>query len=176
MKIYSNRKGFTVLEVVAVLVIVGIISAVAISRLVSNQNNLIAVTDVLTSHLRLAQARAMNTSADNVTTFSVWGISFSSSTQYYFFNCPNASACAPATNQVTLLGADSRIIMDLAPKGVQVTNGTPLVLAFDRFGTPYTDATLTTSLAAQLTLTLKDNKGNTRTTNITPQTGMIIKG
>ena len=176
MKIYSNRKGFTLLEVVAVLVIMGIITAVALSRLVSNQNNLMAATDILTSHLRLAQARAMNTSADNVTTFSVWGISFSSSTQYYFFNCPNASACAPATNQVTLLGADSRIIMDLAPKGVQVTNGTPLVLAFDRFGTPYTDATLTTSLAAQLTLTLKDNKGNTRTINITPQTGMIIKG
>jgi hypothetical protein len=71
----------------------------------------------------------------------------------------------------TVLGAGSTII-DLAPKGVQVTNGA-LILAFDRFGTPFTNAALTTSLATQLTLTLQDNKGNTRTINITPQTGMI---
>jgi prepilin-type N-terminal cleavage/methylation domain-containing protein len=172
MKIYSNRKGFTVLEVVAVLVIVGIITAVAVSRLVSNQNNLIAATDVLTSHLRLAQARAMSTSADNVNTFSVWGVRFVSATQYHLFYCADASACDPAANQTAFPGGS--IIMDLT-QGVQVTNGA-LVLAFDRFGTPFTDATLTTSLAAQLTLTLKDNNGNTNTINITPQTGMIKKG
>jgi hypothetical protein len=56
---------------------------------------------------------------------------------------------------------------------VQVTNGA-LVLAFNRFGTPYTDAALTAILAGQLTLTLQDNNGITRTINITPQTGMII--
>jgi prepilin-type N-terminal cleavage/methylation domain-containing protein len=172
MKIYSNRKGFTVLEVVAVLVIVGIISAVAVSRIISNQNNLIAATDVLTSHLRLAQARAMSTSADNVNTFSVWGVRFVSATQYHLFYCADASACDPAANQTAFPGGS--IIMDLT-QGVQVTNGA-LVLAFDRFGTPFTDSTLTTSLAAQLTLTLKDNNGNTNTINITPQTGMIKKG
>ena len=174
MKIYSNRKGFTVLEVVAVLVIVGIISAVAVSRLVSNQNNLIAATDVLISHLRLAQARGMSTSADNVNIFSVWGVRFVSATQYHFFYCADASACDPAANQTAFPGGS--IIMDLTKQGVQVTNGTPLVLAFDRYGTPFTDATLTTILAAQLTITLKDNNGNTNTINITPQTGMIKKG
>jgi prepilin-type N-terminal cleavage/methylation domain-containing protein len=180
MKIYSNRKGFTLLEVVAVLVIMGIITAVALTRLVSNQNNLIAATDILTSHLRLAQARAMSTSADNVTTFSVWGVRFISATQYHLFYCANTSACDPtiAANQVRFLGADS-IIMGLAQKGVQVTNGA-LILAFDRFGTPY-DAVAdvpdsSKARAAQLTLTLQDNKGNTRTINVTPQTGMIKKG
>ena len=173
MKIYSNRKGFTVLEVVAVLVIVGIIAAVAVSRLVSNQNNLTAATDVLISHLRLAQARGMSTSADNVNIFSVWGVRFVSATQYHLFYCADASACDPAANQTAFPGGS--IIMDLT-QGVQVTNGTPLVLAFDRYGTPFTDATLTTILAAQLTITLKDNNGNTNTINVTPQTGMIKKG
>jgi prepilin-type N-terminal cleavage/methylation domain-containing protein len=174
MKIYSNRKGFTLLEVVAVLVIMVIITAVALTRLVSNQNNLIAATDTLTSHLRLAQARAMNTDAPNVTIFSSWGVNFSSSTQYYLFNCANAIGCTPATNQKSFPGGGN-IIMDLTKQGVQVTNGA-LILAFDRFGTPYNDAALATPLAAQLTLTLKDNNGNTRTISITPQTGMIKKG
>ena len=172
MKIYSNRKGFTLLEVVAVLVIMVIITAVALTRLVSNQNNLIAATDILNSHLRLAQARAMSTSADNVNTFSAWGVCFTSTT-YYLFYCADASACNPAANQTAFPGGS--IIMDLT-QGVQVTNGTPLVLAFDRYGTPFTDATLTTILAAQLTITLKDNNGNTNTINVTPKTGMIKKG
>lgn len=171
MKTYSNRSGFTLIEVIAILVIIGIITALAVTRFSSNQNNLVAVKDTLTSHLRLAQARAMSTSADNVSTFSVWGLRFISATQYHLFYCAATSACTPATNQVAFLGAGSTII-DLAPKGVQVTNGA-LILAFDRFGTPFTDAALTTILAAQLTLTLLDNKGNTRTINITPQTGMI---
>jgi prepilin-type N-terminal cleavage/methylation domain-containing protein len=176
MKISRNMNGFTLLEVVAVLVILGIITAIAVSRISSNQNNLITVTDTLTSHLRLAQARAMSTSTDDVNTFSAWGVRFVSATQYHLFYCADASACNPAdaANQKIFLGADS-IIMDLAPKGVQVTNGA-LILAFDRFGTPY-DAVASiptnNSRTSQLTLTLQDSNGNNRTINITPQTGMI---
>lgn len=172
MKTCSNRRGFTIIEVVATLVIIGIIVVVAMSRFSSNQNNLVAADDALTSHLRLAQARAMNTSADNITTFSVWGVRFISTTQYHLFYCANASTCDPtiAANQVAFPGETT--IINLASKGAQVTNGA-LVLAFDRFGTPYTNATLTTPLASQLTLTLQDNNGQTRTINIKPQTGMI---
>jgi len=174
MKIYRNMNGFTLIEIIAILVIILIITAVALTRITSNQSNLIAATDTLTSHLRLAQARAMNTDAPTVNNFSSWGVSFSSPTQYYLFNCANAIGCTPATNQKSFPGGGN-IIMDLAPQGVQVTNGA-LILAFDRFGTPYPNADLTTPLASTLTLTLKDNKGNTRTINITPQTGMIKQG
>jgi MSHA pilin protein MshC len=165
-------KGFTLIEVVAILVILGIVAAVVVSRGVPTQHNLIAATDTLTSHLRLAQARAMSTSIDSVDP-SVWGVRFISTTQYHLFYCNTASTCDPANaaNQTAFPSADS-IIMDLAPKRVQVTNGA-VILAFNRFGTPYTDASLTTILVSQLTLTLKDNNGNTRTINITPQTGMI---
>ena len=174
MKISRNMNGFTLLEVVAVLVILGIITAVAVSRISSNQNNLIVATDTLTSQLRLAQARAMSTSQDTVSGVqSVWGVRFVSATQYHLFYCADAGACNPAAaaNQMIFFGADN-IIIDLAPKGVQVTNGAG-ILAFNRFGTPYTDAALTVLLANQLTLTLRDNNGITKTINLTPQTGMI---
>lgn len=171
-KIFKAEVGFTLLEIIVVLIIMIIITAVAVSRMSSNENNLITATDTLTSHLRLAQARAMNTSID-LEDPSVWGVRFSSATQYHLFYCEKASACDPANaaNQFSFPVADS-IIMDLATKGVQVTNGA-LVLAFNRFGTPFTNAALTTILDNQLPLTLQDNNGKTRTINITPQTGMI---
>ena len=174
MKIYGNKNGFTMIEVVVVLIILGIIAVVAVSRFSSNQNNLIVATDTLTSHLRLAQARAMNTSQDTGSGVqSVWGVRFVSATQYHLFYCADVSACNPTikANQQAFPGTDS-IIMDLAPTGVQITNGAG-ILAFNRFGTPYTDAALTVLLANQLTLTLQDNNGITRTINLTPQTGMI---
>jgi MSHA pilin protein MshC len=162
--------GFTLIEVVAVLVILGILTAVALTRLSSNPNNLIAATDTLTSQLRLAQARAMSTSIDSLDP-TVWGVRFISTTQYYLFYCDKASVCDPAANKKSFPGGGN-IIVDLASQGVQLTNGA-LVLSFDRFGAPSPDAKLTTILAIPLTLTLQDNKSNTRTINITPQTGMI---
>ena len=176
MKICGNKSGFTMIEVVAVVIILGILTAVAVSRISSNQNNLIAATDTLTSHLRLAQARAMNTSQDTGSGVqSVWGVRFVSATQYHLFYCADASACDPtiATNQQAFPGAGS-IMMDLTEKKVQVTNNAGVViLAFNRFGTPYTDAALTVLLANQLIFTVQDNNGVTKTINLTPQTGMI---
>jgi prepilin-type N-terminal cleavage/methylation domain-containing protein len=170
MKKRLHHSGFTMIEIIAVLVITAIIAAVAVTRISSNDNNLIAVSDTLRSHLRLAQAKAMSSSTD---TGIVWGVRFISSTQYHLFYCATASTCDPtnAANQSAFPGAGS-IIMDLSDKGVQVVNGAG-ILAFNRFGTPYINATLTTILANQLTLTLQDNNGGTITINITPQTGMI---
>lgn len=170
MKNRINHSGFTMMEVVAVLVIMVIVTAVAVSRFASNQSNLVAATDTLTSHLRLAQARAMNMSTD---TDSVWGIRFISTTQYHLFYCSTASTCDPgnAANQMVFLGAGSPVINITR---VQVTNGA-MIIAFDRFGTPYTNATLAKAsiLTSVLVLNLKDNNGNTISINITPQTGMI---
>jgi Tfp pilus assembly protein FimT len=166
--------GFTLIEIIAILVILMIITAVTLTQITSSQSNLIAATDALTSQLRLAQTRAMNTYVpDTGNGGSVWGVNFTSSTQYYMFYCAASGSCTtPANNKVAFPGAGS---LDITPTGgVQVTGAS--VLAFDRFGTPYMDAMLTTILASQLTLTLTDKNGNTRTINITPQTGMIKQG
>jgi prepilin-type N-terminal cleavage/methylation domain-containing protein len=167
-----NHSGFTMMEIVAVIVIMVIVAAVAVMRLPSDQSNLIATKDTLTSHLRLAQARAMNNSM-TIDAPSVWGVRFISTTQYHLFYCDTASTCNPSNvaNRVAFPGAGS-LVMDISRSKVQVTNGA-MIIAFDRFGTPYTDATLATPLTPALTLNLRDNNGNTRPINITPQTGMI---
>jgi prepilin-type N-terminal cleavage/methylation domain-containing protein len=69
----SDKRGFTLIEVIAVLIILGIIAAVAVSRVSSNQSDLIPQTDIVKSHLRFAQLKALS---DDTSTS--WGISFSS--------------------------------------------------------------------------------------------------
>ena len=43
----KSRRGFTIIEVIAILVILAILAVVAVSRLGSNENDLIAQTDVV---------------------------------------------------------------------------------------------------------------------------------
>jgi MSHA pilin protein MshC len=67
-----NAHGFTLIEIIAVLVIIGIMSAVAVTILSSlDKYKLISEVEILKSHLRYAQSRAMS---DTVS----WGIDFSS--------------------------------------------------------------------------------------------------
>ena len=67
----KKNSGFTILEVVAVLVILGIISALAVSTISINIDDVKRDEElnVLKAHLRYAQARAMNSD-------SKWGIKF----------------------------------------------------------------------------------------------------
>lgn len=66
----KNQTGFTMIEVIAVLIIIGILSAVAVSRISSTQSySAIAEVDILKMHLRYAQLRALGDDKK-------WGISF----------------------------------------------------------------------------------------------------
>jgi MSHA pilin protein MshC len=69
--LYSSH-GFTMLEVLCVLLLVGIISTVIISRTMDNSAELIAEVEIVKGHLRYAQTRAMNSNQS-------WGINFSGS-------------------------------------------------------------------------------------------------
>ena len=63
-----NVHGFTLIEIIAVLVIIGIISAVAVTIFSSlDKYKLISEVEILKTHLRYAQSRAMS---DTVS----WGI------------------------------------------------------------------------------------------------------
>ncbi len=116
----TDNKGFTLIEVIAVLIILGIVAAVAVSRVMSNQNDLIAQTDVVKTHLRFAQLKAL---ADDTATS--WGISFSGAS-YTLTKDGN-----PAT--IKLPGEDSG--SHNFPTGVTVANAT---VAFDSWGSPGT--------------------------------------
>lgn len=61
------RHGFTILELVAVLLIIGILATVAISRYTDVENADLAAADTLKAHLRYAHLRAMGDT-------ETWGI------------------------------------------------------------------------------------------------------
>ena len=72
----ADQSGFTMIEIIAVLLIIGILSAVAITRFYgTSAADLASQLEVVKSHLRYAQTRAMNTN-------SCWGINFASSITY----------------------------------------------------------------------------------------------
>ena len=167
----SEKKGFTLLEVIAILVILGIISVVAISRMEPGSSLVATARDSLMSHLRLVQMRAMNTAADGD---SVWGLRFVSSTRYHLFYCPAAGSCDPSNNasKVFAPGA-SEAEIDLSANQVTLSGiRFPAVIAFNRFGTPFSNAALTTALGNSMTITLQAAGVSNRIV-ITPLTGRI---
>ncbi len=68
----DNRSGFSIIEIIAVLIIIGILSAVALSRIPSTQSyEAASEVDILKMNLRYAKLRALSDDKP-------WGISFES--------------------------------------------------------------------------------------------------
>lgn len=155
----KNNSGFTLIEVVAVLVVMSIITAFAVGRVVDNKPELIAQKEVLKVHLRYAQSRAMN-SNDN------YGI-ISSGNTYSLFR-------ASAAFLVNFPGEQFDYI-DLAALGLTLSMTDGNIVCYDSKGIPYTD--FDTSLVGNLqtddrTLTLSSGT-DTEIITITKNTGFI---
>ena len=116
----GNSRGFTLIEIIAVLIIIAIITAVAVSRSMSTQNNLIQQVDIVKTHLRFAQLKALN---DDVYT---WSITFTSNS-YTLSNTCTGSNCPSST-----LPSESSSSHSF-PSGVRATSAT---VTYDRWGSP----------------------------------------
>ncbi|MEN6422255.1 MAG: prepilin-type N-terminal cleavage/methylation domain-containing protein, partial [Smithella sp.] len=82
---YRDQGGFTMIEIISVLVIIAIVAAVVIARMASpKEYDLASQAEVVKTHLRLAQSRAMNSS-------QIWGINISGNTVYSLFNNGNTA-------------------------------------------------------------------------------------
>jgi prepilin-type N-terminal cleavage/methylation domain-containing protein len=117
----QENKGFTLIEMIAVLVIVAIIMAVAISRgIATGDVKLQAEVDTLKGHLRYAQYLAMNDIAP-----AKWGINVggSSYTLIRFY--------ANATTSPYSLPGESSATHSFAP-----ITATPVTILFDDWGSP----------------------------------------
>jgi type II secretory pathway pseudopilin PulG len=113
------------IEVIAVLLIIGIVAVVAVSRMVNTTSayDLASQLEVVKAHLRLAQAQALGSN-------SSWGITFASSTTYYLFN-----GSAPTT-AVKLLGEnDATISLTTKKSGLTITSA-PQTITFNGYGSP----------------------------------------
>ena len=116
----KNYQGFTLIEVVAVLVMISIITAVAMvksSNIIDNSQGESSAS-VIKSHLRYAQIKAI----ENINT---WGIQFSGSS-YSLFEWGGASATVH-----NFPGEDSSSVP--LPDGVSITQ----TVSFDDWGRPY---------------------------------------
>ncbi len=83
-----SQKGFTLLEIIAMLVVLGILTAVAVSRINNFDAEVVTGADTLKAHLRYAQTMAMNSNPNAPSDATVWGINCSGST-YWLFNGTN---------------------------------------------------------------------------------------
>ena len=155
----KNNSGFTIIEVVAVLIVIGIITAFAVGRVADNKPELIAQKEVLKVHLRYAQSRSMNSNDS-------YGIeSDATGDTYWLFRIVG-------TNRVNFPGEQSDHI-NLSALGLSMDNS--IIVCFDSKGIPYTDFDTDNAInlqAGDRTLTLSSGSDNEIIT-ITRNTGFI---
>jgi len=156
----KNNNGFTFIELLTVMMIIAIISAIIFSRFMFGDTELIAQTEVIKTHIRYAQSQAMNSDV-------VWGIKCDGNTYWLFRN-------GDPVDKVRLPGEASDT-NSLAEKGLSSMEA--FTLSFDDWGTPHTDAAATdgqelvsADSEAQITVTAG---GDTKIIIITPNTGFI---
>ena len=156
---HKNR-GFTMIEIVIVLVVLFIVSAVVVSRFTTTGvNELMVETDALKSSLRYAQIQSLN---DDTITLG-WGIHFPNNTSYILYK--NG---APAGVMIPVKDPDP--VKDPPPNNthtlqgnVRITSGVGTTVAFNKWGSPGTGS---------ISITLQRGTENS-TITITRNTGFI---
>jgi prepilin-type N-terminal cleavage/methylation domain-containing protein len=150
------QDGFSLLEVIVVLLIMGIISAVVVSRLIYDNIDLIAQTEVIKSHMRYAQSRAMNTNA-------VWYIRFAGESTYSLYKSGDETPeYLPGEDDTTAT----------LPSGITVNYGASQFVSFDSWGKPCTDGNGQSPQAADRIITVACS-GESGTIVVTQNTGFI---
>lgn len=141
----ADNRGFTIIEVVAILIVIGIIAAVAVSRSISTQHDLISEADIVKTHLRFAQLKALQDDTAS------WGIVFTSSSYTLNNNgAPSVIVNLPAEGSNT----------HSFPSGITSTN---TIVNFDSWGSPG---------AVNIGITLTDSSG-TKVVTVAGNTGFI---
>lgn len=135
----NDQRGFTLIEIIAVFILMGVLSAIAVSH--SNNFGLDAdvrgAAEVVKNHLRYTQAKAMNSDVS-------WGLNFASST-YTLQNASSVTAALPG---------------DL-PQGMSFASTVNPLMFENRWGSPGS-ATITVTVSkggTSQTITVTKNTG-----------------
>ncbi|MCG8565176.1 MAG: prepilin-type N-terminal cleavage/methylation domain-containing protein [Desulfobacterales bacterium] len=195
MKRMADNRGFTLIELISVLLILGILSVVATAKISANNTDLVSMDATLKNHIRYAQAKSMTHDSQ------VWGIQMDTATdEYWLIRAEPGQTLAWGSSRIQPLGADStdagyngdRIRTSQVGVTLNAASGvngsTPkLTLLFDIMGTPYwfkgnLNAAISLPLESTaginrltnaLTLGIQDTKGNSKQISIEEETGFI---
>ena len=139
LKIMRNNNGFTILEVILVIVFISIFATIAVLRQPVPDVKIRSASQVLLSHIRYAQMRAMNS-------VESWGIQYNNGLDaYWLFEETTA-------NRKVFPGASDDSI-DLSADGISISQG-DFTLRFDNWGVPTIENAGFTFSDGQATLTL----------------------
>jgi prepilin-type N-terminal cleavage/methylation domain-containing protein len=133
----ADARGFTMIEIIAVLIIIGILTAVAVNRLMLSHSGLYAEANLLKSNLRFAQWRALTVNDNTSTT---WGISLSGNSYILQKDGAASTVSFPSDGTATHTLSDG------------VTLSGPSAVTYDYWGSPGTgDVTVTLTQAGEST-------------------------
>jgi MSHA pilin protein MshC len=153
---HRNQAGFTLIEIVMVIVLIAILAAVAIVRHKYVDPTLISQTQVLKAHIRYAQMRSLSTD-------SQWGIKYEvigDQRAYWLFKRPQTN------NRIVLPGeSDDRVHLDRMD--IVVSQGS-FEVEFDGWGRPSSTLSGTGTLNLELT-----KSGVSEQIIVTQNTGFI---
>jgi prepilin-type N-terminal cleavage/methylation domain-containing protein len=166
-KIKIGLRGFTMIEMVMVLIVLSILTVVVASRFATSGNELMVETDGLKSSLRYAQIQALNDDTAD------WGIHFPDATTYRLYK---NNADAPSMIPVKGTPGDPETLA--CPKNchklqgnVQIASGVGTTVRFDKkWGRPVDGSG--NPIVADISLSLTQGS-QSRPITITKNTGFI---
>ncbi len=196
--VLKNQNGFTLIEIITVLVILGLLSVVVLKNTSINNTDLLSFESSLKNHLRYIQAKAMQSDTQ------IWGIRISADTdEYWFFSSAYNTGNAWNAGRILPVGAEaspgvpsSNDRVDAGLLNINIVTTTignsgsqsGLTLVFDKMGVPYAasgkgsisfKASLDQTgsplsiLTDNMKIALADFSGNTKTLVVHFETGFI---
>ncbi|UCD80710.1 MAG: GspH/FimT family protein [Desulfobacterales bacterium] len=154
-----NDHGFTVLEIVVVLVLISVIATVVFTRSITTDRiNFVGQADKIIAHLHYARSMALKRN-------EVWGI-FNTGNEYWLFQWKDPNY---EMNRVLLPGCETEII-SLTELNLTMES---FILYFDGTGRPY-EFNRYNPLNTNLAITIENSdRSQSKVFNITPETGLI---
>ena len=153
---HRNQSGFSFFEIIVVMVLIGVFTAVVIVRHNYQDPTLIAQAQVLKAHIRYAQMRALSSD-------SPWGIKYlvdGDQRSYWLYK-------QPATETKIVLPGETKDLVRLDQTGIFIAQGA-FQIEFDNWGRP------SSSLSGDGTLILDLTKSDeSEQLIITKNTGFI---